>query len=93
MRDESDRYLRRLAAELNGRAPLQARVEETPEGAVVRAVNPEAGWIVERVSCRRRSPTGGEFCFWWEWGESIGPVDDVPRIAAAIANVLTPEPW
>lgn len=93
MSDESDPFLRRLVAELNGRAPLQARLEQTAEGTVVRVVNPEAGWLVERVSCRRQQPTGTELRFWWEWGESIGPVDDLPRVAAAIARVLTPEPW
>jgi hypothetical protein len=89
-KDESDRFLKQLAAELNSRAPLQARVERTVEGAVVRVVNPEAGWLTERVSCRREPLTGGELCFWWEWGTSIGLADDVPSVAAAVARVLTP---
>jgi hypothetical protein len=89
--DEPDRFMERLAAELNGRAPLQARVERTVGGLVVRVVNPGAGWLTERVNCRREPLAGGELRFWWEWGVSIGPADDILGAAAAVQRVLTPE--
>jgi hypothetical protein len=88
-KDESGGLLERLAAELNRRAPLQARVERTAEAAVVRVVNPEAGWVTEKVSCRE-SPESRELSFWWEWGSRIGGAEDVRGVAAAVARVLIP---
>ncbi|MFD0855695.1 hypothetical protein ACFQ07_25865 [Actinomadura adrarensis] len=92
MKDECEPFLEKLAAELNRRAPLRARVERTVEAALVRVVNPEAGWLTERVGCRREHPAGGEFFFWWEWGPRIGSAEDVGHVAAAVARALTPEP-
>lgn len=85
-------FLERLAAELNSRQLLRARMERTTEGAWVRVVNPKTGLFSERVKCYPDPLSGNVPCFWWEWGAKIGQVDDVRGAAAVIARVLDPEP-
>jgi hypothetical protein len=91
-RTRQDR-LAALAEAVEQIPPLQTRIITRHRGGppALHVVNFAAAALSEDITCRTE-PDADELWFFWSWGDSIGPADDVEGTAAAIARVLIPEP-
>jgi len=83
--DEQLAHLRRLADEL-GRRGLTAELGGGSHSPSLRAANPQVPRLTERVLCAQARD--GSWCYWWPWGQPIGPVQDVAQAVTKIAAVL-----
>lgn len=80
-------HLERLVVELAGRG-LDARLVRRRAGLHVLVAGPGSPALSERVLCRPGA--GGGWCFWWPWGQPIGPVDELAAVVGKILIVLRP---
>lgn len=87
--DEPRKRLEALGDVITIDTPLTVRLV-TPgrDEMYLRVINPNAAGLAEDVRCRVHDEDG-EYWFWWSWGESIGPADDLHGTALAILRVLT----
>lgn len=86
-RSEEVAQLECLRDELN-RHGLNARLVTRRNRPHLKVANQAMPELNERVLCRPGEDHG--LCFWWPWGQPIGPVDDLDAVVGKIAAVLRP---
>jgi hypothetical protein len=80
-------YLEELAAALEG-SEVTADIASSISNPFLKVANRAIPALNERAYCRDAGD--GSWAYAWQWGQLIGPVDDLEKALATITSVLRP---
>ena len=80
-------YLEQLATALDG-SEVTADLASSISNPFLKLANRAVPALNERAYCREAGD--GSLAYVWQWGQLIGPVDDLAKAVATIISVLRP---
>ncbi|REE97849.1 hypothetical protein [Thermomonospora umbrina] len=86
--DKARQHLEALQEAITKQTTFTARLVR-PQGTdftYLRVFNPDAAKLAEDVGCRIEDD--GDHWFWWSWGNTIAPADDIDGTVKAIKRVI-----